>query len=121
MRRRIILIFPLAFAFLGLIYLFSTKVFADTSTVSVEVSAYFDDENHNSTTVTGQKIGSKVSFSSNLETYSGYSFSMWIYNGIVQEGLPADQTFIVTSDMSLIAIFKPDGKTPWCSWIPTDN
>ncbi len=80
------------------------------SSVTVNVTSYFDEENQILTEVTNQAYGSQVSFSSNLSTQEGYTFVYWIYNGIIREDILQNYAFTVTSDTDLVAIFRPIDK-----------
>jgi hypothetical protein len=77
------------------------------STVNVQVDSYFDESNVITTNVSNQKIGSSVVFQSQLSSREGYVFAYWIYNGIIQEGLPQNASFTITSNTHLIAVFRP--------------
>jgi len=105
--KKLILIFLISFFTLIFFQIGSLKA---ESSVTVNVTSYFDEENQILTEVTNQTYGSKVSFSSNLSTDEGYTFVYWIYNGIIREDIPQNYAFTVTSDTELVAIFRPNDK-----------
>lgn len=95
---------------LGGLFVFRLLSVQADSNVSVQVDSYFDEENTVTTQVTNQKIGSRVSFQNSLSSQEGYVFAYWIYNGIIQNGLPVNASFTVTSNSHIIAVFRPSNQ-----------
>jgi len=75
------------------------------------MTAFFDETNLNITTeINNQQYGSKISLDESITIPNGYTFSFWIINGAIQENLPIDHQFTVTSSMDLVAVFQPSSK-----------
>lgn len=106
-RRKIMLIVLLMLFSVLLPNLITVKA---ESTVTVDVTSYFDSDNQVTSHVSSQTFGDSVSFSSNLATEAGYTFFCWIYNGVVRTDLPQDYAFTVTSNTDLVGIFRPTDK-----------
>lgn len=110
MTRKIKLWIGLSMLLIGCFFTIRHFIISAESTATVLVDTYFDDLNVVSTEINNQKIGSKVSFQSNLSSLEGYVFAYYIYNGVIQESLPIDYAFTVTSNSHIIAIFRPVDK-----------
>ncbi len=110
MTRKTKLLIVLSFILIGCFFTIRHFVISAESTVTVQVDTYFDEFNVVSNEITNQKIGSKVSFQSNLSSLEGYVFAYYIYNGIIYESLPIDYAFTVASNSHIIAVFRPVDK-----------
>ena len=110
MKRRYRILITFLLLSIGGIFAFHNLSVNAESTVTVQVDSYFDESNVISTDLTNQTIGSKVSFQNQISSLEGYTFAYWIYNGIIQEGLSVETSFIVTSNSHIIAVFRPNNQ-----------
>ncbi len=74
-------------------------------TVDVSVEYYYDDANHPGHSENGKAYGRYQSFSA--QESSGYEFAMWVVNGVARPDLPENMQVKVTSNMHLVALYKP--------------
>ena len=99
------------FIFLSVIFYFFSiyaVVNATTTTVDVELTSIFDEENPNiSKTIPNVDYGSKIQLDSHL-TNGDYTFAFWVVNGVVRRDLPVNHQFVVTSKMDIHAVFSPN-------------
>ncbi len=76
--------------------------------VDVNVTFVFDESNTVDGSVTGKAYGSYSSFSP--ATNPGYEFAAWVINGVVRSDLPENMSIKVTSNMDILALYKPVGE-----------
>jgi len=76
------------------------------ASINVTVQSYFDTDNHPSNSF-ASTYGTKMAVTGYLSSSTGYEFQFWIVNGEVRTELPLGYEFILTYDMSLIAVFHP--------------
>ena len=85
-----------------------SHVISQFSPVSISVTSSFDLENDNLPIIIDNlTYGSRVSVLNPLEENSDYVFAFWIVDGVVREDLAIDHSFLITSDLTLEAIFSP--------------
>ncbi|MDZ4196245.1 MAG: lamin tail domain-containing protein [Candidatus Izemoplasmatales bacterium] len=105
----------LLFCFLGLLsisYLHTQAAEPTRTNVSVSINAYFDATNKIAQNPINVLYGRNVSLSmDDFSGTSGYEFAFWIVDGIVRQDLSnINQSFKVTSNTELTAIFRPTEK-----------
>lgn len=97
-------LFFTAFFTMMLIGWFSSPLFASGSgNITIQIQSIFDAQNTIESQMTNQVRGSVVSIQPSSQ--SDYAFSFWIVNGVVRPELPETHSFIVTSQMNLVAVF----------------
>mgnify|MGYP006945564602 CR=1 FL=1 len=81
--------------------------------VTVQVTTYFDSDNTTGPVSVSATYGAALAFDGDLdEETTGYTFAFWLLNGTIRKDLPIDHQFIVTDNMSLTGVFKPDTTSP---------
>lgn len=78
--------------------------------VNVDVTTYFDEGNTVTSNFTSQVYGSRLAFDGEIGGDSNYVFSFWIVNGVVRFDYTIDQSFVLTEDLDIVAVFKPVNK-----------
>lgn len=105
--KKILVAFFLLFSFFFIANLANV---AASSTFDVQVRTYLDDANKNiaAPTMLEQQRGQKISFNASGIS-SEYTFAFYVVNGIIAENLPQNFMFTVRSNMSITAIYYPNG------------
>lgn len=85
-----------------------------TDKFTVTLNASFDSENglEEAIVIPNNNYGSKVSLSTQLGTFEGYSLAFWIVNDVVRYDLAVDHEFIVTGDLDIVAVFDNEDENP---------
>jgi len=105
--KKILVAFFLLFSFFFIANLANV---AASSTFDVQVRTYLDDANKNiaAPSMTDQQRGQKISFNASGIS-SEYTFAFYAVNGIIAENLPQNFIFTVRTNMSITAIYYPNG------------
>src|SRR5690554_5625915 len=76
------------------------------TTVDVNVTFTFDDENAMEVPMLEQVYGSELTIDFN-DVPENNAFAYWIVNGFVRKDLEQDTNFVAISDLELVAVFYP--------------
>ena len=109
MMKKIIVLF---FLVVGFLFVTNILEVSAASTFSVELRTYLDEANENiqAPGLSGKSRGEKVSFNASGIS-PDYTFAYYIVNGIINENLPQNYQFTVRKDLSVTAVFYPNGNT----------
>jgi len=81
------------------------------TTINVSITSIFNEENDQIEMLLEDQIyGSKITVDSIFNNIEGNTFAFWVVNGVIRYDLPLNHEFLVTSKLTLQAVFSPDDK-----------
>ena len=81
------------------------------TTINVSITSIFNEENNQIEMLLEDQIyGSKITVDSIFNNIEGNTFAFWVVNGAIRYDLPLNHEFLVTSKLTLQAVFSPDDK-----------
>ncbi|MFA5036163.1 MAG: hypothetical protein WC479_03210 [Candidatus Izemoplasmatales bacterium] len=103
----LLLLFILSFAFVGLIPVMAEGASQSEATTTVSLTAYFDNENIIEQGSVVSTFGTNDGYTISKTDFEDYSFVWWVVNGVLYDSVELTGEFMVTSDMHIVAVFKP--------------